>query len=259
MKKLILFVAIVALLLTVSSASLMAQSQGGENFIRITGADSMAPRVTALVRLFKKVEPAVTIEVISGGKVDSGILAVINGDADLAMASCGIPEEEDNLALAKGLKLVDRLIGYGGIAIIVNMSSRVKSLTLDEIKKIFKGQITNWKNVGGNDRPIKVIRTGSNYPGTLIFLENDFMEAPFTSRATEVSNFSEVVDSVARTMGGIGYVRIREITESPVVKNNPLVSVIPIGRSKSTIPVYPSRDAVSDHSYRFYDPTMWFI
>ncbi len=126
MKKLILFVAIVGLLLTVSSASLMAQAQGGENFIRITGADSMVPRVTALVGLFKKVKPSVTIEVISGGKVDSGILAVINGDADLAMASCGIPEEEDNLALAKGLKLVDRLIGYGGIAIIANLSSGVQ-------------------------------------------------------------------------------------------------------------------------------------
>ncbi len=125
---------------------------------------------------------------------------------------------------------------------------------MDEIKKIFKGQITNWKEVGGNDKPIKVIRTGSNYPGTLMFLENDFMKAPFTSRATEVSNFSEVVDSVARTIGGIGYVRIREITESPVVKNNPLVRVISVGRAKSTLPVYPSRDTVSDHSYPLLRP-----
>ncbi len=254
MRKLVLFVAIIALLLLVSSASLMAHSQGDENLIRITGADSMVPRVTALVHLFNKVDPSVTIEVISNGNVDSGILAVINGEADMAMASCRIPEEEDNLAIAKGLKLVDRLIGYGGIAIIANLSSGVQSLTLDQIKKIFGGQITNWEQVGGNGRPIKVIRTGADYPGTRMFLENDFIQAPFTSQATVVRNFSEVVSSVAGTIGGIGYVRIREITESPVVKNNPLVNVISVGRAKSALPVYPSREAVSDHSYPLLRP-----
>lgn len=253
MKKLIVFLAITVLLI-VPSVSLLAQTQGQENFIRVTGANSMSSRVKDLVDLFKKADPSVTIEVVTGGLVDSGILAVINGEADLAMASCTIPEKEDNLAVTKGLKLFVRPMGFGGIAIIANSSEGVQNLTLDEIKNIFTGQITNWKQVGGSDKPIKVIRTGDNHPGTLFFLQNDFMHAPFTSQATVVSTFPELVASVAGTIGSIGYVRIREITESPIVKNNPGVQVISVGRAKATLPVYPSREAVADRTYPLLRP-----
>ncbi|MGC8604372.1 MAG: substrate-binding domain-containing protein, partial [Desulfomonilaceae bacterium] len=60
--------------------------------------------------------------------------------------------------------------------------------------------------------------------------------------------------TVADTPGSIGYVRIRELTESPVVRDNPRVKVIPVGRSKSTLPVHPSRETVLDHSYPLLRP-----
>ena len=254
MKKLIVLLTITLLLLSVLSISLLAQTQGQENVIRVAGANSMSSRAKDLADLFKKADPSVTIQVATGGLVDSGILAVINGEADMAMASCTIPEKEDNLAVTKGLKLVERQMGFGGIAIIANSSAGVQNLALDEIKNIFTGQITNWKQVGGSDKPIKVIRTGDKHPGTLIFLEKNFMQAPFTSQATVVSTFPELVASVAGTIGSIGYVRIREITESPIVKNNPVVQVISVGRTKATLPVYPSRETVADHSYPLLRP-----
>jgi phosphate transport system substrate-binding protein len=252
MKKLIVLLGITTLLLNVQAANLLAQGQ--ENVIRVTGADSMVGRIKALADLFKKTEPSVTVEVVPGGKVGSGILTVINGEADLAMASCTIPQEEDNVAMTKGVKLVERPIGSGGIAIIANSSAGIQNLALSEIKEIFTGHITNWKKVGGSDKPIKVIRTGDNHPGTLIFLQKEFLGAPFTSQATVVSTFPAVVDSVAGTIGSIGFVRIREIAESPIVRNNPLVQVISVGRSKSILPVYPSREAVSDYSYPLLRP-----
>jgi phosphate transport system substrate-binding protein len=253
MKKLIVFLAITVLLI-VSSVSLLAQTQGQENLIRISGANSMSSRVKALVDLYKKANPTVTIEVATGRLVDAGIVAIINGEADLAMASCTIPEKEDNLAVTKGIKLFERQMGFGGIAIIANSSEGIKNLTLGEIKNIFTGQITNWKQVGGSDKPIKVIRTGENHPGTLLFLEKDFMHAPITSQATVVYSFPEVVDYVAATVGSIGFVRIREIAESPIVKSNPGVQVISVGSVKSTLPVYPSREAVADRTYPLLRP-----
>lgn len=253
MKKLTVFLTITVLFI-LSSVSLLAQTQGQENFIRISGANSMSSRVKNLVELYKKTDPSVTIEVATGQLLDTGIVAVINGEADLAMVSCPIPEKEDNLAVTKGIKLFERPMGFGGIALIANSSEGVKSLTLGEIKNIFTGKITNWKEVGGSDKPIKVIRTGDNHPGTLLFLEKDFMHAPFTSQATVVFSFPELVASVAATVGSIGFVRIREVAESPLVKSNPAVQVISVASVKSTLPVYPSRETVADRTYPLLRP-----
>ncbi len=211
-------------------------------------------RVKLLGKLFQKIHPLVNIDISQGGTMDSGIRAVINGKADMAIASCTINEGEDKLATSMGVKLVERLIGYGGVTIIANASAQVERLTLDEVKKIFAGQITNWNQVGGTDTPIKVVRTDETHPGTLLFLQRDFMQAPFVAQATVVSSFPGVVATVADNPGTIGYVRIREVTESAVVRDNPRVKVIPLARSKSAIPVYPSRESVADHSYPFVRP-----
>jgi phosphate transport system substrate-binding protein len=242
------------LLLIVSAVSSLAQTQDQQATIRVSGADSMFYRVKLLGKLFQKIHPLVNIDVSQGGTMDSGIRAVINGEADVALASCSVNEGEDKLAVSKGVKLVERLIGYGGITIIANVSAGVERLTLDEVKKIFEGQITNWKEVRGTDTPIKVIRTDETHPGTLAFLQRDFMKAPFIAQATVVSSFPGVVATVADSPGSIGYARIREITESPVVRNNPRVKVISLGRSQSAVPVYPSRETVLDHSYPLLRP-----
>ncbi len=242
------------LLFIVSAVSSLAQTQDQQATIRVSGADSMFYRVKLLGKLFQKIHPLVNIDVSQGGTMDSGIRAVINGEADMAMASCSVTEGEDKLAVSKGVKLVERLIGYGGITIIANASAGVERLTLDEVKKIFQGQITNWKQVGGADTPIKVIRTDETHPGTLAFLQRDFMKAPFIAQATVVSSFPGLVATVADSPGSIGYARIREITESPVVRNNPRIKVISLGRSQSALPVYPSRETVSDHSYPLLRP-----
>jgi len=252
MKKHMVFFGV--LLLIVSAVSSLAQAQDQQTVIRVSGADSMFNRVKLMGKLFVKTHPLISIDVSQGGTMDPGVRAVINGEADMAMASCVISEGEDKLAASKGVKLVERLIGYGGITIIANASAGVEQLTLDEVKKILAGQITNWKQVGGTDTPIIVVRTDETHPGTLLFLQRDFMKAPFTAQATVVSTFPGVVATVADIPGSIGCVRIREITESAVVRDNPRVKVISLGRSKSALPVYPSRETVADQSYPFVRP-----
>ena len=140
------------LLLIVSAVSLLAQTQDQQTVIRVAGADSMFYRVEFLGKLFQKIHPLVNIDISQGGTMDSGIRAVINGKADMAIASCTINEGEDKLATSMGVKLVERLIGYGGVTIIANASAQLERLTLDEVKKIFAGQITNWNQVGGMTR-----------------------------------------------------------------------------------------------------------
>ncbi|MGC8604606.1 MAG: substrate-binding domain-containing protein, partial [Desulfomonilaceae bacterium] len=105
-------------LIIVSTANALAQTQDQESVIRVSGSDSMFYRVKLMGQLFAKINPSFRIDTSQGGTMDSGIRAVINGEADLAMAASSINEEEDKLAASKGVKLVERLIGYGGIVII---------------------------------------------------------------------------------------------------------------------------------------------
>jgi phosphate transport system substrate-binding protein len=253
MKRLMALLGIIALIIG-SSAILWAEPKAGDAVIKVAGADSMFFRVRLLGKLFTKANPSLTVDVSQGGTMDSGIRAVINGEADLAMASCPLLADEDKLAAEKGVKLVERVIGYGGITIITNASAGVDRLTMDEVRKLMIGEYTNWKQVGGKDAPVKVVRTDESHPGTLVFLERDFLHAPFVPQAIVTSTFPSVVAKVADTPGAIGYVRIRETTESPVIKTNPRVKVIPLSTSKSTVPVYPDRDTVSNHSYPLVRP-----
>jgi phosphate transport system substrate-binding protein len=231
-----------------------AEAQNDQTVIRISGSDSMFQRVKLMGKLFAKNNPSVTINVSQGGTMDSGIRAVVNGEADLAMAACSIRGPEDKLATEKGVKLVERVIGYGGVVIIANSSCNIESLTTDEVKKILAGDFTNWKQVGGIDAPIKVVRTDETHPGTLAFLERDFLNASFVKNATVVSTFPSIAATVADNPGAMGYVRIRELTESQVVRTNPKVKVISLSRSKSGVPIVPSRETVEDHSYPLQRP-----
>ncbi len=242
------------LLLIVSAVALLAEAQGGGEVVRIAGSDSMFYRVRLLAKLHAKTNPSVTIDISQGGTMDSGVRAVVNGEAELTMASCALTDEEVKLAEAKGVKLVERVIGYGGIAIIANASAGIERLAVDDVRKIFTGEFNNWKQVGGKDAPIKVVRTDETHPGTLAFLQRDFMKAPFTAQATVTSTFPSVIATVADTPGAVGYVRVREVAESPIIKRNPHLKVIPLGRSKATVPVLPDRETVADHSYPLVRP-----
>lgn len=253
MKRIAALLGIIALIVC-SSVISGAQSSDKETIIRVAGADSMFFRVRLLGKLFTKANPSIKVDVSQGGTMDSGIKAIVGGQADLAMASCSLLPEEDKLASEKGVKLVERVIGYGGITIIANSSAGVDRLSVDDVKKLFIGEYTNWKEVGGADLPVKVIRTDENHPGTLAFMQRDFLQKPFTPKAVVTSTFPSVVAKVADTPGSIGFVRIRETTESPVVRKNPKIKVIPISRSKATVPVMPSRETVADQSYPLLRP-----
>ena len=253
MKRLVALLGIIALIVG-SSAISWTEDKAGETILRVTGADSMFFRVRLLGKLFTKANPSIKVDVSHGGTMDSGIRAIINGKADLAMHSCTLTPAEDKLVAEKGAKLVERVIGYGGITIIANSAAGIERLTVEDVKKLMVGDYTNWKQVGGVDKPVKVIRIDENHPGTLAFLKRDFLHKPFTPDAIVTSTFPSVVAKVADTPGAIGFVRIRETTESPVVRSNPHVKVIPISRSAATVPVMPSREAVANQSYALVRP-----
>jgi phosphate transport system substrate-binding protein len=170
------------------------------------------------------------------------------------MASRPLTVKEDQEAVKKGVELVERLIGYGGIVIIVNPSNPVNELTVDQVKKIFKGEYTRWDQVGGRDQFITVVRQDdTQHPGTYLYMIDDFLGGPFADKSIALSTFPSIMNKVSTTPASIGFVRQRDAFESPIAKKAP-IKVLKIKRTPALVGVMPSRETLADSSYALRRP-----
>jgi phosphate transport system substrate-binding protein len=226
-----------------------AQTEKGKTIIRVKGADSMSARIAMLSMLFRSANPDIEVIVEKGGLADSGIPSLLDKSADVAMVSRRLTDKEDQMAVREGVQLVERLIGYGGIVIIANPSNPLDDLTLSQVRKIFMGDIKNWKETGGPNQPITVVRTGDRHPGTVAFMRDEVLSKSSLSRKAEVvDSFPDVMRKVAATPSAIGYVRIRDAYELPIADNQK-VKPLRIRQSASTVAVMPSRANLANGTY----------
>jgi phosphate transport system substrate-binding protein len=231
-----------------------AMAQSAVSVIRVCGADSMMGRMQILTKVFMKNNPDIKIEVAEGGLVDVGITSLIENKCDVAMASRGLTEDESAHAVQKGVELVERLVGYGGIVIITHPQNLVNELSVDQVRKIFKGEITRWDQLGGRTENITVVITDeTRHPGTFVFMEHDFLKSKFAKDAVTLTQFPGVMAKVAKTPGAIGYVRIRDAFESKP-KQRESIKVLEIKREGALVGVMPSREGVNDGSYPIRRP-----
>jgi len=115
--------------------------------------------------------PDVRISVTGGGS-GTGIAALINGTVDIANASRAIKDEEKEKARANGVDPIEFIVARDAIAIIVNPANPVNQLSLPQLSAIYRGEITNWKGIGGEDRPIVLLSRETNSGTHVFFLEN---------------------------------------------------------------------------------------
>ena len=116
------------------------EAAGTSGKLTVAGSTSVTPLMEKMAEKYKELNPDATIEIQSTGS-SAGIEAVIDGSADIAMASRELKDEEKE-------KLAVEVIATDGIAVIVNKESKVEDLTLEELKQIFKGELTNTSELG---------------------------------------------------------------------------------------------------------------
>ena len=230
------------------------QAETGKNSVRVKCPDSMVARIYSLSKSFMKSHPEITINFWKGSSIEGGIPALLQGATDVAMSSRRISPQEIQTAVGQGKEFVERFVGYGGIVIVTDSSNPVNSLTVEQMRKILKGDYTRWNQVGGNNEPIKVFSVGPRHPGTLIFIEQDFLgDAPITDKAIVVEDFPTVMKKVAATPGGTGYVRVRDAFESSAAREV-AIKILEIKQSAASAAVMPSRAHVGDGSYPLRRP-----
>jgi phosphate transport system substrate-binding protein len=118
--------------------------------VTVSGSTSVQPLAQDLSDVFKEVEPGISVEVQGGGSTQ-GVKDASEGTSDIGSSSRDLTEEE------KGLGLTEHVIAYDGVAVVVHPSNNISNLSKDQIAAIFKGEIKNWKDVGGPDKEILVV------------------------------------------------------------------------------------------------------
>ena len=152
-KRLIAAVSVVivasSLIIGCGSSDTTISKKVNDTTIAISGSTSVGPLVELEEEEFEANNQDVTIEINQTGS-SSGIKDTISGTTEIGMSSRKLTDEE-----SKNLKEVT--IAVDGIGVVVNKNNPVKNLTLEQIKDIFTGKITNWSEVGGEDKEIVVV------------------------------------------------------------------------------------------------------
>ena len=147
-----------ALLVTMVGATFVGCGSNSENntasskdttTISISGSTSVGPLMEKIQEKYEEENNNVTLEIQQNGS-GAGIKDVISGISEIGMSSRELKDEE------KG-SVQGTTVAYDGIALLVNPENPVKNISLEDVKKIYTGEITNWKEIGGDDAPIVVV------------------------------------------------------------------------------------------------------
>lgn len=187
-----------------NNGSDMPPAQGG--FFEITGSDSEVNLVQALVESFAGVNEVAEFSVTGGGS-GVGIAAIINGTADIANSSRPMSNEEIEKAKANNVDPVPIVFAFDGLAAVVNAQNPVQELTLDELGRIYAGEINNWSEVGGDDLPITLFGRQPT-SGTFVFFREVVVKGDYSPHMNQMPGTSAIVEGVAQDVGGIGYAAI---------------------------------------------------
>ena len=198
------------------SANGAAESQSSDadlsEMIEVRGSDTMVNLGQGWAEAFMDKHPEAMVSVTGGGS-GTGVAALINGTIDMAQVSRSISEDEIQQGLDNGIEIYEVVAARDGIALVVNNDNPVDQLTMDDIKAIFTGEITNWSELGGDDVEIGMYSRDTS-SGTYVFFR-DFvlMGEDFSDDANLMPSTQAIVEGVIQDSGGVGYVGMGYLSE----------------------------------------------
>ena len=176
------------------------------DMIQIKGSDSEVNLVQRLAEVFMQKNPGANIAVTGGGS-GTGIAALINKTTDIANSSRDLEPKEEEAAKKAGVNAFRVVFATDAVSAIVHPSNPVSKLTLAQLGKIFKGETTNWKEVGGPDSKISLYGRQSN-SGTFVFFRDFVVKADYSPHMKAMNGNAQIAEAIKRDVAGIGYVAV---------------------------------------------------
>jgi phosphate transport system substrate-binding protein len=233
---------LVATIFTVGLAVLAVPVLKAANSIVIKGSDTMLMVGQGWAEAYQKKHTGVDIS-IQGGGSGTGISALINGTTDICQASRAMKGSEIEKCKQRNFVPVATTVALDGVAFAVNTANPVKSLNLDQLKGIYTGTITNWKQVGGADMPIVVLSRESS-SGTYGFVQEFVLDhEKYRQDALLMPSTKAIQQEITNNPKAIGYGGEAYFKEKKNVK------ILPIAMKAGKEPVMPTDVNVRSSKY----------
>ncbi|MBS7650645.1 MAG: PstS family phosphate ABC transporter substrate-binding protein [Candidatus Bathyarchaeia archaeon] len=232
------WIAVIAIIIIVgisvywSIPKISEQTKTEKQLVNQKGSDTLLVLAQIWAEVYMAKNPNVQITV-SGGGSGTGIAALINKQIDMADASREIKDKEIKDAKARGVEPVEWKVAIDGISVIVHPSNPLDKITLDQLKAIYNGSYTNWRQLGGPDKPINTYGRQSN-SGTYVYWQEHILQNQnYRTDMQSLNGNADIVEAVSKDPASIGYVGVAYAAARP--KDVKTLSV----QEKAESPAYP--------------------
>lgn len=216
--------------------------------ILVKGSDTEVNLALALAEQYMQKDSLVSIAVTGGGS-GMGIAALINGKTDIANSSRPMKSSEIELAQERGVNPVATVFAVDALAILVNENLPIDTLRVEDVRRMFVGELTNWSEIGGPDQKISLYGRQSN-SGTYVYFRDSILKQEYAMSLKQMNGTAQIVEAIRNDPGGIGYVGVgyildksREISaglQVPLLYNqDPSLATSPVSESAIRSGRYP--------------------
>ncbi|MEN6307273.1 MAG: phosphate ABC transporter substrate-binding protein [Anaerohalosphaeraceae bacterium] len=222
--------------------------------MQIKGSDTIVNAGQMISEEFMKVNPYIFVAVTGGGS-GVGIASLINGTCDVATSSREMKSKEIEIARKHGVEPREITVAFDGVAVIVNHNNPINQMTIDDLRRIFTGEVKNWKELGGKDMPIVTLSREVSSGTHIYFKEVVIREgkkdstAEFSSETLLLTSSQTIVEEVVNNEAAIGYMGMGYVSDR--------TKTIKVGKNGQD--VYPADiEHVQNKSYPLSRPLYFY-
>ena len=227
-----------------------------QKMLQVKGSDTMVNLVQILAEKYMDKNPKQPIAVLGGGS-GTGVTGMINGTCEIANTSRDWKQKEIDQAWEKGIRPRMFAVAIDGLSIIVNEKSPLSKLTMFQVASIYRGEVKNWRAVGGPDQKVSLYGRQSN-SGTYVFMmEHVLGNKPYSTDMKEMNGNAQIIEGILADVGGIGYVGVGYVIDKASNKPMKGLKILNISKDEKTEAFSPlDKVAVDSGAYPVSRP-LW--
>lgn len=224
--------------------------------VTVKGSDTEVNLVQELAERFMENDPDISLTITGGGS-GYGIASLINQKTDIANSSRPLNAKEKQLIEKQGIQVYPVIFAQDAIAVVVHPNTKITELSLDDVGKIFRGEIKNWNDLGGADIPVSLYGRQSN-SGTFVYFRERILKGEYDSSIKQMNGTAQLIEAVKQDAGGVGYVGIGYLLN----KKDEVISTITAvklreGEKEAVSPL--DKEAIIDGRYPIIRPLYQFL
>jgi len=226
------------------------KNQADQYRVKIKGSDTLLPLSQLFAEELSIKSPELEVSVIGGG-TGVGIISLVSGTSDIAMASRKLSLKEKMMLTDANVPVTEKVVALDALALIVHPDNPIHQLTREQVEAIYTGKITRWSQVGGQDIPI-VAYSRESSSGTHEFFKSSLLHhKEFDPSVLMMPATGAIMQSVQQTSGAIGYVGIAYLS--------PQVRALSLSWDQGETFIQPNATTVCQGIYPFVRPLQYYF